>query len=90
MVQIDPVDRLVRASLRSDEEFVAALTDILKHDLRISVKELSDRSGVAQSSLYKILHGRRSPNLSTLRAIARGIRHYSRPGDEEFIGVIAA
>ena len=90
MVQLDPVDRLVRASLRSDEEFVAALNDVLKHDLRISVKELSDRSGVAQSSLYKILHGRRSPNLSTLRAIARGIRHYSRPGDEEFIGVIAA
>jgi predicted transcriptional regulator len=90
MVQLDPIDRLIRASLRSDEEFVATLQEILRRDLRISVRELSARSGIAQSSLYKILHGKRSPNLSTLRAISRALRQYYRMGEGDFIGVIAA
>ena len=90
MVQLDPIDRLTRAALESDEQFVATLKDILRHELRISVRELAERSGIAQSSLYKILHGKRSPNLSTLRAISRALRQFSRAGEEEFIGVIAA
>jgi predicted transcriptional regulator len=90
MVQLDPIDRLLRAALVSDEQFVATLAGILKHDLRISVRELSEKSGIAQSSLYKILHGKRSPNLSTVRAIGHALRTFYRAGDEEFIGVIAA
>ncbi|MDD1674085.1 MAG: helix-turn-helix domain-containing protein [Methanomicrobiales archaeon] len=90
MVQLDPVDRLLRGALVSDEQFVAALAEILKHDLRISVRELSEQSGIAQSSLYKILHGKRSPNLTTLRAVIRALRSFYRMGEEEFIGVIAA
>ena len=90
MVHADPIDRLMRASLISDDEFVVTLNSLLKHDLRISVKELSEESGIAQSSLYKILHGKRSPNLTTLRAIAHAMRHFSHAGQEEFIGLIAA
>jgi len=90
MVQMDPVDRLMRAALLSDEEFVEVLNGILRKDLRITIRELSVESGIAQSSLYKILHGKRSPNLSTLRAIVRALRRYYRHNDEEFIGLIAA
>lgn len=90
MIQIDPIDRLMRAALNSDEEFVATLNDLLKSDLRISVRELSEKSSIAQSSLYKILHGKRSPNLSTLRAIVRALRSEYHVGDEAFIGLIAA
>lgn len=90
MVRMDPIDRLMRASLISDAEFVDALNDLLKHDLRINVRELSETSGIAQSSLYKILHGRRSPNLSTLRAIVQALRHFYRSSEGEFIGLIAA
>lgn len=90
MVQMDPVDKLMRAALLSDEEFVLALNDILRKDLRITIRELSLESGIAQSSLYKILHGKRSPNLSTLRAIVRALRRYYRHSEEEFIGLIAA
>ncbi|MDP3564990.1 MAG: helix-turn-helix domain-containing protein [Methanoregula sp.] len=90
MVQVDPIDRLMRAALVSDEEFVTTLNDLLKHDLRISVRELSDKSSIAQSSLYKILHGKRSPNLSTLRAIIHALRKLYHVGDEAFIGLIAA
>ena len=35
MVQTDPIDRLMRAALASDEEFVTALDDLLRRDLRI-------------------------------------------------------
>lgn len=90
MAQTDPIDRLVRAALISDEEFIAVLEGLLRQDLRISIRELSEQSGIAQSSLYKILHGRRSPNLSTLRSIVRALRHYYRSGEGEFIGLIAA
>ncbi|MDO8871250.1 MAG: helix-turn-helix domain-containing protein [Methanoregula sp.] len=90
MVQVDPIDRVMRAALISDEEFLTTLNDLLKHDLRISVRELSERSGIAQSSLYKILHGKRSPNLSTLRAIVHALRQLYHVGDEAFIGLIAA
>ena len=90
MVQTDPIDRLMRAALTSDEEFVLTLDDLLRRDLRISIRELSEASGIAQSSLYKILHGKRSPNLSTLRAIIRAMRKFYRSGEGEFIGLIVA
>ena len=90
MAQMDPIDRLLRAALISDEEFVTTLNELLRHDLRISVRELSDKSGIAQSSLYKILHGKRSPNLTTLRAIIRALRKFYRIGEGDFIGLIAA
>jgi predicted transcriptional regulator len=90
MMQSGPVDRLIRAALISDEEFVSTLKAILHRDLRISVKELSEKSGIAQSSLYKILHGKRSPNLSTLREIVRALRQMVRLEEGDFIGLIAA
>jgi predicted transcriptional regulator len=90
MVQADPVDRLLRAALISDEEFVTTLNAIVKNDLRISVRELAEKSGISVSSLYKLLHGRRSPNLSTLREIIRALRQFYHAGDEKFIGLLAA
>jgi predicted transcriptional regulator len=36
------------------------------------------------------MHGQRSPNLSTLRAIVRALRQLYHVGDEAFIGLIAA
>lgn len=90
MVQADPINRLMRAALLSDEEFVSMLNDLLRHDLRLSVRELSEKSGIAQSSLYKIMHGKRSPNLSTLREIIRALRQFYHTGEEDFIGLIVA
>jgi len=90
MLSMDPVDRLLRAALISDEVFVTTLNDLLKNDLRISVRDLAEHGGIAQSSLYKILHGKRSPNLSTLREIVRALRQFYHTGDENFIGLIAA
>lgn len=90
MTQTDPIDRLTRAALASDEEFVTTLDDLLRRDLRISIRELSEKSGIAQSSLYKILHGKRSPNLTTLRAIVKTMRQLYRSSEGAFIGLIVA
>jgi predicted transcriptional regulator len=90
MAQADPIDRILRSALISDEEFVTTLNELLHHDLRVSVRELSEKSGIAQSSLYKILHGKRSPNLSTLRAIIRALRQLYRTPEGQFIGLIVA
>jgi predicted transcriptional regulator len=90
MVQVDPIDRIMRSALISDEEFVTTLNELLHHDLRISVRELSEKSGIAQSSLYKILHGKRSPNLSTLRAIINALRQLYLTPEGRFIGLIVS
>jgi predicted transcriptional regulator len=89
-MQIDPVDRLVKAALISDEEFVHTLREVMQRDLRISVRELAEKSGIAPSSLYKIVHGKRSPNLSTLRAVVHAMRRITHSVEGEFIGLIAA
>jgi len=90
MIQASPIDRLFHAALRSDEEFIQTLQQVLKNDLRVSVRELSEKSGIAQSTLYKILNGKRSPTLSTLRMILNAVRSFSQPSGEAFIGLIAA
>ncbi len=89
-MQLDPVDRLLRAALISDQEFVTTLRGIMRSELRINVRTLSESSGIAQSSLYKILDGKRSPNLTTLRRICQAIRFFSPTEKGRFIGVIAA
>jgi len=86
MVQADPIGKLMRAALISEEEFVSTLNHLLHHDLRISVRELSEKSGIAQSSLYKILHGKRSPNLTTLRESIKALRQFCHVDEEDFIG----
>lgn len=90
IMQMDPVERVIRAALISDEEFVQTLEEVMRHDLRLSVRELSRQSGIAQSSLYKIIHGKRSPNLSTLRAVIHAMRRITHSFEGEFIGLIAA
>lgn len=90
MRKLEPVDRLLRAAVISDQAFVEALEEIIRKELRVSVRELAERSHIAQSSLYKILHGSRSPNLSTIRAICHAIRQLTATEEGDFIAVIAA
>ena len=48
------------------------------------------RAGSRKVRLYKIMHGKRSPNLSTLRAIIHALRLLYRTTEGEFIGLIVA
>jgi len=83
---------LAKSSLDSNESFQKTLKEILKK-LRLDTKELSELSGISESSLYKIISGKRpNPRLSTYRRIINSIKKLE--GHEEknkpFIAIIAA
>jgi predicted transcriptional regulator len=81
-------DRVMRAAFQSDESMREALKDAFS-DLGLSAREFSKASGIPQSTLYKILSGHREPNITTLRQIAKTMRHLE--GSEgNFIAIIAA
>jgi predicted transcriptional regulator len=90
MMQADPIDRLTRVALISDEEFVASLNELHGYDHRIRLREISEKSGIAQSSLYKIYHGERSSCLQTMHSIIRAMHQLYHVVSEDFIRLIAA
>lgn len=80
------------SSLESNEAFRKALKKALKES-RMDAKQFSKISGVSESSLYKILSGRRAnPRLSTYRKIVKTLRRLEgfEEKAEPFIAVIAA
>ncbi|HOE52508.1 MAG TPA: transcriptional regulator [Methanomassiliicoccales archaeon] len=84
------VDELVSGILRSEEGFREALRHILTEDLRLSVPEFCERTGLSPSTIYKILQEQREPNLRTVRAVIKGVRKLDANPGGEFIAVIAS
>ncbi len=84
------VDELVSGILRSEEGFREALRHILTEDLRLSVPEFCERTGLSPSTIYKILQEQRAPNLRTVRAVIKGVRKLDANPGGEFIAVIAS
>ncbi len=84
-------ERVVKGSLISDEAFRRALREAIS-ELGVDVHKLSVISGVAESTLYKLLSGERSnPRISTFRKIVNAIRKLEGlEGHEPFIAVIAS
>jgi len=64
---------LVRAALRSNEDFVECLKEVLKK-LGVSLRDLSRLSGVSLSTLNKLLGEKRDVRLSTYRGIVSAVR----------------
>ncbi|MDR3075568.1 MAG: transcriptional regulator [Candidatus Methanoplasma sp.] len=56
----------------------------------MSLSEFCTKSGVSQSTMYKILEEKREPNLRTIRQIIHAINILSRPDDDNFVAVIAS
>jgi predicted transcriptional regulator len=82
------------SGLKSDEAFRKALRNALGQ-LRIDAKGFSRRSGVSESSLYKILSGERAnPRLSTYRKIVNTLKRLEGVREAEevepFVAIIAA
>ncbi|MCS7144475.1 MAG: helix-turn-helix domain-containing protein [Archaeoglobaceae archaeon] len=77
------------ASLIFSENFGKRLEEIVKRDLKMSLKDFAKEAKISQSTIYKLLSGDREPNLSTLRKIAETIAKFSR-NSEDFIAVIAS
>ena len=84
------VDELVAGILRSEEGFAEALRKILDEDLKISVPEFCQLTGLSQSTVYKILQDQREPNLRTVRSVIKAVRKLDKYPGGEFIGIIAA
>ncbi|HEY3420235.1 MAG TPA: transcriptional regulator [Methanomassiliicoccales archaeon] len=83
------VDELVGGILRSEEGFREALRKILEQDLKVSVPEFCEKTGLSPSTVYKILQEQREPNLRTVRAVIKGVRKMDTYPGGEFIAVIA-
>jgi|Deesub1362B_J571_1020462.scaffolds.fasta_scaffold00250_36 predicted transcriptional regulator len=85
MVTKMSIEKLIRA-IFTDESFGETLKKIIKEDLRISIREFSERSGIPESTLYKIISEERDPNLKTIKQIFNALRR----DEEPFIAVIAS
>jgi predicted transcriptional regulator len=81
---------LIDSILESDDSFRETLKKILKVDLGMSIPEFSKKSGLSQSTIYKIISENREPNLRTLRQIIKAIRKIEGLKNEPFIAVVVA
>jgi predicted transcriptional regulator len=83
-------NELIDSILESDDSFRETLRRILKVDLGMSIPEFSKKSGISQSTIYKIISEDREPNLRTLRQIIKAIRKIEGLKSEPFIAVVVA
>ncbi|RQD89201.1 transcriptional regulator [Methanosalsum natronophilum] len=83
-------DKVIRAIFESDEEFQKVFERVLKDDLNLNVNDFSQVSEIPVSTLYKIMSGKRKPNMNTMRQIVTSIRQLDEGQDGDFIAIIAA
>lgn len=83
-------NELINAAVESDEAFIKTFSMVIKDELRMTAAEFSEKSGIPQSTIYKLLSGNREPNIKTLRQIVRVLRKMEGTEKREFIAVIAA
>jgi len=67
-------DEVVDAILASYEEFQKTLSRVMKEDLGLNAVEFAQEANMPASTLYKIMSGKREPNMKTLRQIVRTIK----------------
>ena len=85
-----PTNDLISGMLKEEGGFQKALKDVLENDLDMTVNEFCRRTGISQSTMYKILEEKREPNLRTVRMIVKAVRSLSEPDNNDYIAVIAS
>ena len=83
------VHKLMRAMMEDADAFPAALRAILKEDLKVSVVEFAEASGIPQPTIYKLLSGEHEPNLRTVRMCVRAIIELEGGRADGFVAVVA-
>ncbi|VVB92120.1 Helix-turn-helix [uncultured archaeon] len=89
-------DDIIKAAMDSDVAFTKEFSRIIKEELRMTASEFSEKSGIPASTIYKVLSGKREPNIKTLRQIVSVLRKLDGKEQSEgsgksgFIAVIAA
>jgi len=84
---MDRVRKIVNAAVESDDMFRKTLREVLD-ELGMTVQDLSKRSDVSPSTLYKIINEDRSPSLEVLRKVLRTIREMEGLRAGNFIALI--
>jgi predicted transcriptional regulator len=87
---MNAADKIIKSTLESDEVFQKTLLAVIKEDLNLSIVDFAKKANIPQSNLYKIVSGKRDPNVKTLRQIVKTIRAITKPESGDFIAVIAA
>ncbi len=83
-------NELIAGILRGEGGFREALRRVLKEDLRMSVHEFCERTGLSSSTVYKIMQEEREPNLRTVRSVIKAVRKLEKHPGGNFIAVIAS
>jgi predicted transcriptional regulator len=84
---MDRTNRLIRASMESDAAFRTAVGEVLD-SLGMTIQDLSRKSGISPSTLYKIANADRTPSLDVLRKLVRSIREVEGLKAGNFIALI--
>jgi predicted transcriptional regulator len=79
----------MRAMMEDADAFPAALRAVLKEDLKVSVVEFAEASGIPQPTIYKLLSGEHEPNLRTVRMCVRAIIALEGGRTGGFVAVVA-
>ncbi len=83
-------DKIIDAVFESDDDFRKILSSTIKEELNMNMAEFAEKAGIPASTLYKIMSGKREPNVKTLRQIIKTIKKLEGSEKGEFIAVIAA
>ncbi|WP_406659918.1 helix-turn-helix domain-containing protein [Methanolobus sp. ZRKC3] len=83
-------ERIIDSVFESDEVFRKTLSRAIKEDLGLTALDFAEKANIPSSTLYKILSGKREPNVKTLRQIIKTVKAIEGLEKGEFIAVIAA
>jgi len=83
-------DKIIVAVFESDEDFRKILYSTIKEDLNMNMAEFAKHANIPASTFYKIMSGKREPNVKTLRQIIKTIKKLDGSEKGEFIAIIAA
>jgi predicted transcriptional regulator len=83
-------EKLLWAALEGDAAFQKVLAGVLDEDLDMTAREFARRSGLGESTVYKMLSGDRRPNLKTLRRLIRSVQEVEGSRRGRFVALIAS
>lgn len=81
---------LLWAALEGDEAFRKELRRVLHEELDMTAREFASRSGLGESTVYKMLSGDRRPNMLTLRRVVHAVQDIIGSRRGRFVALIAS
>lgn len=87
---MNAADKIIDAVMESDDRFREVLSKVIKDELGLTALEFAEKADIPQSTLYKVMSGKREPNMKTLRQIIKTIKRIEGAEKGNFIAVIAA